>query len=195
MDKKTFDIIHSSLPDSKEMAWIKYPNLNWVYNTSRLLDFQEIEWYPFFIESVTNTAILNTSLYSDTIEVFNGNSIKWCQNDIEYIFLPKDIDMTTEHHKVDIIVHKGQPVKEIYYIETDEGEILDATTAPGEIELKFRSLIAWHFDKFCGVISIEYSNNMMLSVDLKANGLALPIYPPEIVKKIPALYNRRHWTK
>ena len=65
----------------------------------------------------------------------------------------------------------------------------------GEIELKFRSLIAWHFDKFCGVISIEYSNNIMLSVDLRANPAAIPIYPPLIAKKIPALYNRRHWPK
>ena len=204
MDNQTFNNAANSLPINNKIAWLKYPKLNWVYDTTRLLDFQEVSWYPFPIDGVTNTAIDSVSL--DVLDL-DGNDdtcvgvqLEPFPEDREHIFIKELIDIENESTKVDIIIHKGQPVEEIYYTEiydifTYQTKVIKSDTAPGEIELKFKSLIAWHFDKFCGIISIEYANNIMLSVQLKANDRATPLYSSEIVKKIPALYNRRHWAK
>ena len=35
------------IPLNDEVAYTLYPKYNWVYSTSRLLDFQKVEWTPF----------------------------------------------------------------------------------------------------------------------------------------------------
>ena len=56
-----------SIPLTDKEAWLKYPKLNWVYDTARLFDFQKIEWTPFPVEGVTNSHIQPKSIDFENI--------------------------------------------------------------------------------------------------------------------------------
>lgn len=162
------------IPLNDEVAYKLYPKYNWVYSTSRLLDFQKVEWTPFgggqFTHQhaefpVTPTAVIYTQplegekLTTD-VAVMKGD-IKWAK-----------------HH---IINDDGKP------------EVLDDLR--GDVELRISALTTMHFQKFAGVISVDTIGSVIVAVRLCMTVDVIDQYPEDWLKRVLRIYNRRPWGK
>lgn len=182
IDKHTVETIGKIIPSTDKEAWVKYPKQNWAYQTSRLLDFQGITWYPFEIKGLTKTSLSASSL--------NNNPIN---NDRE-IFITTDIELKDIRDKVDVVVHKGKIVEQIYYTESSTGDIVKKSELNGAIQLILHSFIAWNFEKFCGIVSFEYVENIILAVRIRPHEKCKEFYPDHVLRGMNSLYTRRRWT-
>lgn len=162
------------IPLNDEVAYELYPKYNWVYSTSRLLDFQKVDWTPFgggdFTQMhsefpVTPSAVIFTRQLSGDrlttdVAVMKGD-IKWAK-----------------HH---IINEKG------------EKELLDELR--GGVELRISALTTMHFQKFAGVISVDTIGDVIVAVRLCMTVDVVDQYPEDWLKRVLRIYNRRPWGK
>ena len=162
------------IPLNDEVAYKLYPKYNWVYSTSRLLDFQKVDWTPFgggdFTQMhsefpVTPSAVIFTRQLSGDrlttdVAVMKGD-IKWAK-----------------HH---IINEKG------------EKELLDELR--GGVELRISALTTMHFQKFAGVISVDTIGDVIVAVRLCMTVDVVDQYPEDWLKRVLRIYNRRPWGK
>lgn len=176
--------LSKKIPENDQEAWLKYPKINWLYDTARLLEFQKIRCYPFPIDGVTHTNLAINSMHGSILREFGA------------VYIEPKIDICSHTRtKVDLIIHKGTLVHEVFYTENLKGDIeLLPQQDSGQLELKIIGLLTWYLNKFCGVISVEYEKNVIIAVRLKPNDKAESFYPHVIYSKLKALYTRRQWT-
>ena len=162
------------IPLNDEVAYKLYPKYNWVYSTSRLFDFQKIEWTPFGggdfnhmhteFPVIPSAVIFTRQLAGDTlttdVAVMKGD-IKWAK-----------------HHRVN---------------EKGEKEVLDELR--GGVELRISALTTMHFQKFAGVISVDTIGDVIVAVRLCMTADVVDQYPEDWLKRVLRIYNRRPWGK
>jgi hypothetical protein len=173
------------IPKTDKEAWLIYPKINWLYVTHRVLEYQKINWFPFPIKNTTNTVLSDYSIDQHILSSGTGN-----------VYIEGILKSNTKRNKIDTVLHKGQIVEEIHYSEDNEGNIAVRDEPPsGNIELLVQSIVAWHFDKFCGIISFEYDSDMILAVRLKPHDKAETFYPQYILDNMENLYYKKKWIK
>ncbi len=162
------------IPLNDEVAYKLYTKYNWVYSTSRLLDFQKVEWTPFgggeFTHQHPEFPVIPTAMVytkqlageklTTDVAVMKGD-IKWAK-----------------HH---IINEKG------------EKEVLDELR--GGVELRISALTTMHFQKFAGVISVDTVGDVIVAVRLCMTADVVDQYPEDWLKRVLRIYNRRPWGK
>ena len=185
LGKDTKDTIFESIetnvdiPLNDEVAYKLYPKYNWVYSTSRLLDFQHVEWAPFEMGDLTNRH------YEFPFNVAPGlRAGHIFTREFEGDKLTTDVAIMkwqikwAKHHKIN---------------DAGEKEILDELS--GVLELRISALATMHFQKFAGVISVDTIGNIIVAVRLCMTADVVDQYEDDWLKRVLRIYNRRPWGK
>ena len=143
MKHKT-DIQELNIPKDDIECWLRYPKYHWVYDLSRLLDTQNIEWSPFEINSLSDKQINNI-----------------LQTNPGYIYIDKPQGRYTI---TEVFISKGE-IKYMRHIDTLTGRELPSLF--GEIELMLNAFVTLHFQKFTGVITTEMISTEIYRIYLK----------------------------
>jgi len=166
------------IPLNDEVAYKLYPKYNWVYSTSRLLDFQNIEWAPFLMGDLTYK-LLEFALNKDGRE---PGAI--------YIRPPVGDALTT-----DVAIMKGDIKWAKHHTISDKGEKEVLAELRGDVELRISALSTMHFRKFAGVISVDSIGPSIIGVRLCMTADVVDQYPGDWLKRVLRIYNRRPWGK
>lgn len=163
------------IPLNDEVAYKLYPKYNWVYSTSRLLDFQKVEWTPFggglFTQQHTEFPVIGGCGYIYT--------------------MPLEGEVLT----TDVAVMKGDIKWAKHHIINEQGEKAVLDELRGGVELRISALTTMHFQKFAGVISVDTIGNVITSVRLCMTVDVVDQYPEDWLKRVLRIYNRRPWGK
>lgn len=162
------------IPLNDEVAYKLYPKYNWVYSTSRLLDFQNITWTPFGGGEFT--------LMHSEFPVTGGGGAIYTKP------MPGD-KLTT-----DIAIMKGS-IKWAKHHNVVDGEKQVLDELRGDIELRISALATMHFRKFAGVISVDTIGNAIVGVRLCMTADVVDQYEEDWLKRVLRIYNRRPWGK
>jgi len=175
------------IPLNDEVAYKLYPKYNWVYSTSRLLDFQNIEWAPFEMGDLTYR--LREFPFSG---VATGNQpLNKYGHEAGSIYIkePAGDNLTT-----DIAIMKGS-IKWAKHHNVVDGEKVVLDELRGDIELRISALATMHFRKFAGVISVDTIGNAIVGVRLCMTADIVDQYEEDWLKRVLRIYNRRPWGK
>lgn len=180
----------TKIPVNDLDAWNMYPKFRWVYETSRLMDIQNINWAPFQQEN-----------YETTLPAYNINKI----TDIKQVpFIAAGMQHTGaifierlagEHLITDVVVQKGcvKWLKHHRFNDKNERVVIDVIN--GNLELKINAMITLHFQKYIGVLSIETIGQNIIAIRLRMTSEIIDQYPEDWLKKVQRVYNRRPWCK
>jgi hypothetical protein len=150
---------------------------NWVYSTSRLLDFQNIKWAPFAHGNLTYR------LQEFTVESGDSRS---------------GAIYTSELHgdalTTDVAVMKGD-IKWAAHHHIEDGKKVILDDLRGDIELRISAMATMHFQKFAGVISVDTIGPTIVAVRLRMSTDVVDQYPEDWIKRVLRIYNRRPWGK
>lgn len=137
MNKKT-EKIEIDIPKDDIDCWIRYPKYRWVYDITRLLDCQNIEWSPFEKQQLTDKELI--------MEMF---SVEPIIRQPGYIFtsIPK-----TECTITDAYIIRGD-IKHLKHINASTNKSIE--NVDGGIEIRINAFISLNLSKFTGVISIK----------------------------------------
>ena len=166
------------IPLNDEVAYKLYPKYNWVYSTSRLLDFQSIEWAPFLMGDLTYK-LPEFPLNKDGRE---PGAI--------YIKQPTGDKITT-----DVAIMKGDIKWAKHHKINEDGEKEILENLRGDVELRISALSTMHFRKFAGVISVDTIGPTIVAVRLCMTTDIVNQYPEDWLKRVLRIYNRRPWGK
>lgn len=136
------------IPVSDIECWNRYPKHHWVYDTSKVLDAQQVKWSPF------KTSELSYPMVNMNLD--NMFSLIDCNNlpGVIYIKEPFGNKVYT-----DVFITKG----EIKLFRTN-----DSCNQPmGETELRISAFVSIYFSKFSGVVCFETIQNTIYSISLK----------------------------
>ena len=189
-DIKEVLIEHVEIPTSHLGTWEKYPKHRWVYETSKLLDMQNIVWSPYNI----NPALASLDSFNYGKEVKVGDSLQALTTED---FVPGKVfvqDLTGERLTSLVAIFKGE-IKWIGH-KDDSNVVLESIN--GDIELRISALISLHFQKFSGVITIDTLGKDIISVNLYGNKGDYNMFvakSPDLTKHIVRIYNNRPWGK
>ncbi|MGV7235138.1 MAG: hypothetical protein ACQ9ET_02670 [Nitrosomonadaceae bacterium] len=163
------------IPLNDEVAYKLYPKYNWVYSTSRLLDFQKVEWTPFSGGDFTQ-------MHSEFPITGSGGAI---------YTRPMEGEVLT----TDVVAMKGDIKWAKHHTLNEDGtkEVLDDLR--GNVELRISALTTMHFQKFAGVISVDTIGNVIVAVRLCMTADVVDQYPEDWLKRVLRIYNRRPWGK
>jgi hypothetical protein len=147
MDKK-ISITELNIPIDDVECWNRYPRHRWVYDLSRLLDFQNIKWCPFgtlphravnmFVESVNPVTYIPAYIY---------------------INAPIGKQICTE-----VYIIKGE-IKYMRYVDKFTKEVV--TDLVGDVELRINAFVTMHFQKFTGIITTETVGSDIYAIRLR----------------------------
>jgi len=165
------------IPLNDEVAYELYPKYNWVYSTSRLLDFQSIAWAPFKMCKLTQR-----------LDEFQLNSDGHEPGAIYTQEIAGD-KLTT-----DVAIMKGE-IKWAAHHKIEDGKKVLVDTLRGDIELRVSAMATMHFQKFAGVISVDTIGTAIIAVRLCMTADVVEQYPEDWLKRVLRIYNRRPWGK
>lgn len=165
------------IPLDDHTAYELYPKYNWVYSTSRLLDFQSIEWSPFSMGKLTQR-----------LDEFPLNKDGHEPGAIYTQEIAGD-KLTT-----DVVIMKGELKWAAHHKIEDSNKIL-VDTLSGDIELRVSAMATMHFQKFAGVISVDTIGTTIVAVRLCMTADVVEQYPEDWLKRVLRIYNRRPWGK
>ena len=176
------------IPLNDEVAYKLYPKYNWVYSTSRLLDFQNIEWAPFSMGDLTfrlqEWPFSGVPIHIEPLNKFGHEA------GAIYIREPVGDKLTT-----DVAIMKGDIKWAKHHILNDEGEKELLTDLRGDVELRISALATMHVRKFAGVISVDTIGPAIVGVRLCMTADVVDQYPEDWLKRVLRRYNRRPWGK
>jgi len=147
---KRADTQDLNIPIDDFECWERYPKHRWVYDLSKLLDAQHVEWYPFENNIFKDTAV-NMYFESEQHRICNAGTI--------FINKPKGIHIVTE-----VYISKGEIKLSRYFDKLTDIEICEFI---GNIELRINAFISIHFQKFSGIVAIETIGNDIVSIRLR----------------------------
>ncbi len=165
------------IPLNDHVAYELYPKYNWVYSTSRLLDFQSIKWAPFVSGVLTHR-----------LPEFPLNEDGHDPGSIYTNALVGDA-LTT-----DVVVMKGA-IKWAAHHHIEDGKKVLNDNLRGDIELRISAMATMHFQKFAGVISVDTVGPTIIAVRLCMTADVVDQYPEDWIKRVLRIYNRRPWGK
>lgn len=141
---KKIDIEDLDIPKDDVECWVRYPKQHWVYDLSRLLESQKIEWSPFMTDLLSDKEINNK-----------------LQSEPGYIYLKKS---QGNHTITELYIIRGE-IKFLRHIDPDTNKELSSLY--GEIELRLNSFVILYFQKFSGVINVEMDGNEIYKIQLR----------------------------
>lgn len=130
-------------------CWARYPKHRWVYETSRLLDSQNIKWSP------VETA--EYSIHLDHLSI-TGNNQQYRSGSI-YVQ-----PFAGRHLITEVYVIKGE-IKHIRHFNPETGEQLPELV--GELELRINAFVSLYFTKFSGVFTCHSSGQCLYKLSLR----------------------------
>ena len=165
------------IPLNDEVAYQLYPKYNWVYSTSRLLDFQGLKWAPFKLGDLTY------HLQEFTVEKGDSRSGAIFTNELHGDALTTDV-----------VIMKGD-IKWAKHHTYEFGNKTVLDDLRGDIELRISAMATMHFQKFAGVISVDTVGPTIIAVRLCMTADVVDQYPEDWIKRVLRIYNRRPWGK
>jgi hypothetical protein len=190
-NEKLFRTVETTvdIPLDDKTAWKMYPNNNWVYSTSRLLEMQNISWSPFYQNGFDH--MLNEFCLDDT------NKLE--ESPMAVSTLPGKIFVRPMHGDVlttVVAVLKGE-------IKWAAHHVLDASINKnvvlqdlrGDVELRISALTTLHFRKFAGVITVDSIGHDIIATKLRMTPDVVSQYPEDWLKRVVRIYSRRPWGK
>lgn len=149
---KKIDTHNLNIPIDDVECWDRYPKYRWVYDLSRLLDAQNIQWSPFKRDNFADM-VPNMDFESVSSIMYNTGTI--------FINAPIGANIITE-----VYIAKGD-IKLIRHIDKSTAEEIQDFT--GGLELRINAFVSIHFQKFTGVISVESIGNDIMAIRLRPN--------------------------
>lgn len=163
------------IPASDIDCWERYPKHRWVYESTRLLDSQNIPW-SLFCTKTHDSAVKCIDI--DSTEPYKTGEI--------FVKTPHGIHMLTE-----VFIVKGE-IKHIRHIDPKTREIQSQLI--GEIELRLNAFVTLHFQKFTGVITAETYSNEIYRISLKSQSDLGQETNVEIIKLLKRIYKKTDLT-
>lgn len=170
---RKLDIYDLDIPKDDIDCWERYPKYRWVYETSRLLEKQNVNWAPF------KTNVLTHSLRNITLE--SSSKIDYNSADI-YIQPPEG-----EQTLAEVYVVKGE-IKLVRFF--DKITKKDLKDERGYVDLRVSAFVSLHFQKFSGVISAELIGKDIYRMSLKPLSDQSINSDAESLKLIKRIYKR-----
>lgn len=170
-------------------AWNKYPKYNWVYETTRLLDSQNVYWAPYpFEQSMCSLPIW---AFDHSISPLPINFSTCLCTDRVYIAH----DLTTNVISCTFLVlYKGSMVCQETY---KYGEFLDKYKHNNLDQEKVKDLNAFlgkYFKRYSGLMTLYHANNIYYKISLKANKDDIfDLTELSVAKNIIQLYSKSKW--
>jgi hypothetical protein len=172
MHKKT-DTIELDIPRDDIDCWERYPKHHWVYDLSRLLDVQHINWSPYEVSMYPHRT-LNMYLFTEQALIRQPGFI--------YIKFPEGDHLITE-----VYITKGE-IKLIRHIDPKTSKELPNLI--GEVELRLNAFVTLHFAKFTCVITCETHGHDIYRMQLRAHSDLSLTTNSEIIKLTKRIYKR-----
>lgn len=163
-----------NLPQTDRECWERYPNLNWVYNSTRLLDAQHLSWAPF--PTVGFTHGMDTFMFDKKIK-FSAED----KPHLIYIAPPGG-----EHVVTDVIIQKGE-IKWMGHIKSPNSI---SENIIGEVDLCINAFVTLFFKKFTGIISVDTIGHCIYAVRLHSTHNMINFYPEEAQKVIKKIFKK-----
>lgn len=175
--RKLLDNENVSLSDKE--AWLRHPKINWMYDTSRLLESQKVDWTPF------KTDISENSLLSNYIDKdFSVEKVTKKDKTEPGKIYTNDITLPTK--TIDVAIRKGK----LKWLNDRNGDKIS-----GDTELKINSLCMLHLQRYFGFASIELDkNNKILNISFKFNKNCVPesyLEDEDLLTLLDKIYNKR----
>ena len=175
MHKKT-DTQELDIPLDDIECWEKYPKHRWVYELSRLLDAQNIKWYPYEVPGYDRE--LNIELESLSLALRQPGFI--------YIKKPDGLHFFTE-----IYITKGE-IRFMRHIDPTTNKELPSLN--GEVELRLNAFVTLYFQKFTGVMCAETFSNEIFKIKLRPYVGISKDTNQEVVKLAKRIYKKNDVT-
>jgi len=172
MHKKT-DTMELNIPKDDIDCWERYPKHRWVYDLSRLLDAQHIEWSPYEVPMYPYREL--------NIKLVTAQPLTR-QPGFIYTNYP-----TGDHLYTEVYIAKGE-IKLIKHI--DPKTDTELPNLVGEVELRINAFVTLHFAKFTGVITCETYGRDIYRIQLRAHSDLSLITNSEIIKIKKRIYKR-----
>jgi hypothetical protein len=164
------DTIETDIPLNDIECWERYPKHRWVYDLSRLLDAQNIDWSLYKTQSLTHSAIC---IDIDTdIEIFPA-----------HIFIKEP---TGDKILTELCIVKG----EIKYSRSLDISSKSFVSINGNIELQIAAFISMYFQKYSGIISMTTIGSHIYSISLKSSALMPAETNAEVIKLLKKIYRK-----
>jgi hypothetical protein len=154
-------------------CWNKYPKHRWVYESSRLLESQNIKWSPFETETLDKQIVL-INLKSRRLLNRQSGTI-WIKSQGGRFAV-------TETYIV-----KGE-IKLMRHIDAKCQEAAPAMV--GEVELRISAFVSLYFQKFTGVITTETYGNEIHQLSLRSSPELLEEKNAEVIKLLRRIYKK-----
>ena len=148
---KKLEIQELDIPTDDIECWERYPKYRWVYDLSRLLDVQNIKW------SLYETKTLKDKELNIYLESFQN--IEYSPG---YIYINRP---TGPHILAEVYLTKGEIKLTRYF---DKKTCKEINEFIGNIELRVNAFVSIHFQKFTGVVTMEFIGNDIMSIRLRA---------------------------
>jgi hypothetical protein len=167
-----------NFPVSDYEAYQKYPKLNWVYNQTRLLTEQHIEWSPFPTDSL-NTGIRPFTFDCVKCQFFSDVSV--LGNGFIYVAPVHGDSVFTE-----CVIVKG----EVKWMAHYDDEYTINPDISGAIDLRISAFVTLFMSKFSGIVSFETIDNEIYGIKLRPTQELIDSYPTEALKLLKKLYKK-----
>lgn len=151
----------------------KYPKYKWVYDTSRVLDAQNVKWSIFKSENMSKM-IQNIHIEtSEPLEYHPG-----------YIYVDNNY---SNEILSEVFIVKGE-IRLLKHYEYPD--FVESTKSLGNVELRIGAFVTMHFQKFTGVISVTSCGSDIYSIRLKPQSDYSLETNSEIAKLIKRIYKK-----
>jgi len=190
-NEKLFRTVETTvdIPLDDKTAWKMYPNNNWVYSTSRLLEMQNISWSPFYQNGFDH--MLNEFCLDDT------NKLE--ESPMAVSTLPGKIFVRPMHGDVlttVVAVLKGEIKWAAHHVlDSSINKNVVLQDLRGDVELRISALTTLHFRKFAGVITVDSIGHDIIATKLRMTPDVVSQYPEDWLKRVVRIYSRRPWGK
>lgn len=158
-------------PQTDREAWEKYPRLNWVYNTTQLLDQQRIDWSPFPTEERTHALpVFNVEGHFD--RPFSNVYVRPLQGEVvsTVAAIAKGQMKWYRHHD-----HRNEVIED----------------GRGDLVMRITSFVIMHLKKHSGIVIFDTVGDVLVGVKLRPlKSLTLDLDEP-----INTLYRRSQWNQ
>jgi len=179
------------------MAWVEYPEYNFIYNKLWLANSQDIEAGPMGVYPISYPVIfkpiINLFGMSRGFKIIN-NEKEYNENIKDGFFWEKYLD--GKHNCIDLIIQEGE-VKFVSALESfsdGKGGFIYHTSIP-DFELP-EHIIFWlklYFGDYTGCLNIETINGLIIEGHLRLNG-DFHLYNLDFAKHLNSFYFDKKWS-
>lgn len=170
---KKLNTIDLDIPKDDIECWTKYPKYRWVYDFSRLLDSQHVDWSPFY-----------TSELTDRYENIQMECLLINDKDVGHIYIAPLVGTRVLS---ELYVIKGE-IKFIRHISSETH--VEYSHVIGSVELRLSAFVTMHFHKFTGVLSVETCSNTIIRVRLNPSVDINTEVNQEVIKLLKRIYRK-----